>query len=83
MKLFLAKKLRVALAVMAFAGCTAAFAADGQAAFLLPRRLRPRPSSRLRLVTTLQDERKKLSPLIHCEMRRGSFFSMAVFWPPL
>ena len=34
MKLFLAKKLRVALAVMAFAGCTAAFAADGQAAFV-------------------------------------------------
>lgn len=32
MKLFLSKKLRVALAVMAFAGCTAAFAADGQAA---------------------------------------------------
>ena len=32
MKLFLAKKLRVALAVMAFAGYTAAFAADGQAA---------------------------------------------------
>ena len=41
MKLFLSKKLRVALAVMAFAGCTAAFAgctaafaADGQAAFV-------------------------------------------------
>ena len=28
MKLFLAKKLRVALAVVALAGCTAAFAAD-------------------------------------------------------